>query len=71
MMEKIADAWEEVGFVVTELEVITEGSEIVGYELQNSPPRLRLASAKASYLEAALTWILETPWVDVELLRAL
>eukprot|EP00959_Pyramimonas_sp_CCMP1952_P376119 7878174-Pyramimonas_sp.AAC.1 len=66
MMEKIADAWEEVGFAVTEREVITEGSKVAGHGLQSSPPRLRLAIAKeASYLEAALAWILETPRVDV------
>ena len=54
MMHRLADAWEEVGFVVTEREEVSEGAKIVGYELQNFPPRLKLASAKASYLRGGL-----------------
>ena len=70
LMLNMAQAWEEEGFVVNEKEVVEQGDKVVGYELQNFPPRVKLAGKKAVQLDAAMGWLLEVNWMDVESLRA-
>eukprot|EP00959_Pyramimonas_sp_CCMP1952_P104356 2181039-Pyramimonas_sp.AAC.1 len=39
-VERVASAWEEAAFLVTEKEQATEGREAAGYKLEHLPPRL-------------------------------
>eukprot|EP00959_Pyramimonas_sp_CCMP1952_P229956 4807760-Pyramimonas_sp.AAC.1 len=66
----MAENWEEQGFIVNEKAVVETGDQVVGYEMDNYPPRFRLASQKAAQLDDAMGWLLEVSWIDVEILRA-
>ena len=69
-MLRAAKARETEGFAVNEKEAVGAGDEVAGCELQNSPPRFRLAGEEAVQLDAAAARPLEVSWVGVELLGA-
>ena len=53
-MEKMADALEEVGFIVKDRQPDSVLDKVVGYTLQRSPAQLRLHPARAAALHAQM-----------------
>ena len=70
LMESVADEWELTGFVVPERCRAEPDMKVVGYRASRWPPGLKLDPEKAWKLRESLGWLLQAPWVDVELLRA-
>ena len=70
LMHRVADAWEETGFLVPERVEAADDMKVVGYRVTRSPPALHLDVDKAWKLVESLRWLLRVAWVDVELLRA-
>ena len=69
-MHACADALEGIGFDVPDRRVGESLDKVVGYHFQAEPARLFLGAHKACILMEAMTWLVQAPWIDVELLRA-
>jgi hypothetical protein len=71
LMVRSADALTTVGFRVTDRRTAVYGQRIVGYDLEESPARLRAPALKCVQVRAALRFLHEQNVVDVDVLRAL
>ena len=71
LMEQSAEALVKAGFRVTDRRAATDKQKIVGYELEESPARLRAPAVKSLQVRESLLWLAEQNWVVVDTLRAL
>jgi len=71
LMQRCAEALEEIGFVVPERRLSSDKrKKLVGYEFQESPPAITLTALRAHQLSTTLWWLTLAPKIDIELLRS-
>ena len=71
LMRKSAGALIATGFGVTDQRAAVEGQRIVGYEVEQSPARLRAPAVKALQIRGAFYFLASRHDVAVDVLRAL
>ena len=69
VMMRLAAAWEETGFLVPERVAADASTRVVGYQFAADPPTLSVDPDRGALMQDSLAWLLEVPWVDIELLR--
>ena len=71
MAETIAEAWEEMGFLVPERSLRRPTAKALGFEWEEDPGLCHPPWAKAAMLQLSFEWQLERSWVCTGILKSL